>query len=42
MSEEDLEILITIDDPGEEDLRVDTFDHSHAPKTQSKVEEKSD
>jgi hypothetical protein len=42
MSEEDLEILITLDDPGEEDLQVDTFDHSHTPKTQNKGDEKSD
>jgi hypothetical protein len=28
MSEEDLEVLITLDDPGEEDLREDTF-HYH-------------
>ena len=25
MSEEDLEVLITLDDPGEEDLEEDTF-----------------
>jgi hypothetical protein len=28
MGEEDLELLVTIDDPGEEDLQEDTFDHS--------------
>ena len=28
MSEEDLESLITLDDPGEEDLEEDTF-HQH-------------
>jgi len=31
MSEEDLELLITTDDPGEDDLKVDHFDHSHVP-----------
>jgi hypothetical protein len=34
MSEEDLEVLVTLDDPGEEDLQEDTFDHSQRkPKT---------
>jgi len=28
MSEEDLEVLITMDDPGEDALEEDTFDHS--------------
>lgn len=28
MSEEDLELLITLDDPGEDDLEEDTFHHS--------------
>jgi len=28
MSEEDLELLITMDDPGEDDLKEDTFNHS--------------
>jgi len=28
MSEEDLELLITLDDPGEDDLEEDTFNHS--------------
>ena len=28
MSEEDLEVLITLDDPGEEELGEDTF-HNH-------------
>ena len=28
MSEEDLEVLVTLDDPGEEDLQEDTFDHN--------------
>ena len=30
MSEEDLEVLITLDDPGEDDLEEDTFHHSEA------------
>ena len=34
MSEEDLEVLVTLDDPGEEDLQEDTFDHNqHKPQT---------
>jgi len=33
MSEEDLELLVTLDDPGEEDLKVDTFDHAQTEKT---------
>ena len=28
MSEEELESLITLDDPGEDDLKEDTFNHS--------------
>jgi len=28
MGEEDLELLVTLDDPGEEDLEEDTF-HDH-------------
>ena len=28
MSEEDLELLITMDDPGEDTLEEDTFHHS--------------
>jgi hypothetical protein len=47
MTEENLETLITLDDPGEEDLQVDTFDHSRTdgqtkhivPKTPSIGEE---
>jgi hypothetical protein len=30
MSEEDLELLITTDDPGEDDLEEDTFHHLQA------------
>lgn len=30
MSEEDLEVLITLDDPGEEDLEEDTFHSGNA------------
>ena len=42
MSEEDLEVLITLDDPGEDDLGEDTF-HDHetdvvADKDRSKLE----
>jgi len=33
MSEEDLELLITLDDPGEDDLEEDTFNHSQAGNT---------
>ena len=32
MSEEDLEVLITLDDPGEDTLEEDTFDHLHPGK----------
>ena len=28
MNEEDLELLITLDDPGEDDLKEDSFSHS--------------
>jgi hypothetical protein len=33
MSEEDLELLITLDDPGEDTLEEDTFNHSQAGNT---------
>ena len=33
MSEEELEVLITLDDPGEDSLEEDTFDHSQAGNT---------
>jgi hypothetical protein len=33
MSEEELEVLITLDDPGEDDLEEDTFNHSQAGNT---------
>ncbi len=33
MSEEDLELLITLDDPGEDALEEDTFNHSQAGNT---------
>jgi len=33
MSEEDLELLVTLDDPGEDALEEDTFDHSQAENT---------
>jgi hypothetical protein len=32
MSDEDLEVLITLDDPGEDDLGEDTF---HNPQTEN-------
>lgn len=33
MSEEDLELLITLDDPGEDDLGEDTFHNLQAENT---------
>jgi hypothetical protein len=33
MSEEGLELLITLDDPGEDDLKEDTFNHLQAENT---------
>ena len=33
MSEEDLELLITLDDPGEDDLEEDTFHDLQAENT---------
>jgi hypothetical protein len=33
MSEEDLELLITLDDPGEDTLEEDTFNHFQAGNT---------
>ena len=33
MSEEDLEVLITLDDPGEDTLEDDTFHHLQADNT---------
>ncbi len=33
MSEEDLELLITLDDPGEDALEEDTFNHFQAGNT---------
>ena len=33
MSEEELESLITLDDPGEDTLEEDTFNHSQAGNT---------
>ena len=33
MSDEDLELLITLDDPGEDDLEEDTFNHLQAENT---------
>ena len=33
MTEESLELLITLDDPGEDDLEEDTFNHCQAGNT---------
>jgi hypothetical protein len=33
MSEEDLELLVTMDDPGEDTLEEDTFHHHPTDKT---------
>ena len=33
MGEEDLELLVTLDDPGENDLEEDTFHHPKAENT---------
>jgi len=33
MSAEDLELLVTLDDPGEDDLKEDTFNHFQAANT---------
>jgi len=38
MSDEDLEVLITPDDPGEDTLEEDTF-HHHQPENQSALSE---
>ena len=37
MSEQDLEVLITLDDPGEDDLEEDTFHNLQAENTPSAV-----
>ena len=39
MSEEDLELLVTLDDPGEDDLEEDTF-HNHQAENPSTVSNK--
>ena len=39
MSEEDLEVLVTLDDPGEDDLEEDTF-HNHQAENPSNVSNK--
>jgi len=41
MSEEELELLITLDDPGEDALEEDTFDHSQAGHTVAVVGSRS-
>jgi hypothetical protein len=40
MSEEDLEVLITLDDPGEDTLEDDTFHDQQAENTRSVVSTK--
>ena len=40
MSEEDLEVLITLDDPGEDTLEEDTFHNHQAENTESAVSTK--
>ena len=37
MSDEDLEVLITLDDPGEDELGEDTFHDHKAENTNQKV-----
>lgn len=37
MGEEDLEVLITMDDPGEDTLGEDTFHHHPTEKTQTNL-----
>ena len=39
MSEQDLEVLITLDDPGEDDLEEDTF-HNRQAENASDISEK--
>jgi hypothetical protein len=39
MSEEDLELLVTLDDPGEDDLEEDTF-HNRQAENPSNVSNK--
>ena len=41
MSEQDLEVLITLDDPGEDELEEDTFHNRQAEKP-APVSEKDD
>ena len=41
MSEENLELLITMDDPGEDTLEEDTFHHQTDNTTDSKTHEQS-
>jgi len=40
MSEEDLEVLITLDDPGEDELEEDTFHNLRAEKTHQPFSDK--
>ena len=41
MSEQDLEVLITLDDPGEDDLEEDTFHNRQAEITGQPVSNKA-
>jgi hypothetical protein len=40
MSEEDLEVLITLDDPGEDELEEDTFHNLRAEKPHQRFSDK--
>ena len=42
MSEEDLELLITTDDPGEDTLEEDTFHHPPTEKTDRSTKRRND
>ena len=42
MSEEDLEVLITIDDPGEDELGEDTFHQKQTEKTGRLIPKRSE
>ena len=41
MSEEDLEVLITLDDPGEDELEEDTF-HVHSDNMSGQPQQRGD
>jgi len=42
MSEQDLEVLITLDDPGEDELGEDTFHNLQAENTPAAVSDRRD